>query len=609
MTNSVDQLAASDELVRMLLNSTGEGIYGIDLTGNCTFANPACARLLGYESREQLIGRNMHDLVHHSRPDGSPYPEPECRIYQALRQDEGTHVDDELLYRPDGTSFPVEYWSYPMFLEGNRVGCVVTFVDISDRLKVQRELRETGELVQLLLDSTGEGIYGIDRNGDCTFANPACVRLLGFESREELLGQNMHDLVHHTRPNGDPYPEKECRIYEALRQDEGTHVIDEKLFRPDGTGFPVEYWSYPMFRDEKRVGCVVTFVDITERLRVEEELRQTEKMAALGKLSAGLAHELNNPAAAAVRAADQLKAAIDGFRKSPIALARAGVDADQWSELIRLLEDLEGADSPSSLSPLEVSDREEEVLSWLDAHGIEDGWETSAVLVSAGATVGQLDSVANRFASDALSPALEWLENALAARDLVGTVASSSSSISELVGVVKSYSYMDRAPVQNVDIHQGIDDAIALLGHKLKLGITVVREFDRELPRIGTRGSELNQVWTNLIDNAIGALGTSGTITVRTSGDDEGLSVEIEDDGPGIPAEIRSRIFEPFFTTKQVGDGTGLGLDVVRRIVTGRCGGQIDLRSEPGQTVFRVRVPVELAADCEPEGVERRDAV
>jgi len=603
-----DQLVGSDELVRMLLNSTGEGIYGIDLTGNCTFANPACARLLGYESREELLGRNMHDLVHHSRPNGEAYPEKECRIYQALRQDEGTHVLDELLFRPDGTGFPVEYWSYPMFQDGERVGCVVTFADISDRLKVEQNLRETSDLVQLLLDSTGEGIYGIDLSGNCTFANPACARLLGYESRDELLGENMHDLVHHTRPNGEAYPEKECRIYRALGQNEGTHVVDEQLFRPDGTGFPVEYWSFPMFRDGERVGCVVTFVDITERLRVEDELRQTEKMAALGKLSAGLAHELNNPAAAAARAADQLKEAIEKLHSSPLELIRSDVGATGWETLGAIYRELGQRRETSMLSPLEASDREEEMIAWLDARGIENGWEPAAVLVAAGARTEDLDGLADQLPAEALAPAIGWLCNALTVQELIGMVGSSSGSISELVGVVKSYSHMDRAPVQEVDVHRGIEDAITLLGHKLKHGINVVRDYDRELPRIGTRGSELNQVWTNLIDNAIGALGTSGTITIRTFGEGERLAVEIEDDGPGIPAEVRARIFEPFFTTKQVGDGTGLGLDVVRRIVTGRCGGQVDVRSEPGQTVFRVIVPVELAADCAPNGGEQRGA-
>lgn len=608
MAKPADQLVGSDELVRMLLNSTGEGIYGIDLNGNCTFANPACARLLGYESREELLGRNMHDLVHHSRPNGEAYPEKECRIYQALRQDEGTHVLDELLFRPDGTGFPVEYWSYPMFQDGERVGCVVTFADISDRLKVEQNLRETSDLVQLLLDSTGEGIYGIDLSGNCTFANPACARLLGYESRDELLGENMHDLVHHTRPNGEAYPEKECRIYRALGQNEGTHVVDEQLFRPDGTGFPVEYWSFPMFRDGERVGCVVTFVDITERLRVEDELRQTEKMAALGKLSAGLAHELNNPAAAAARAADQLKEAIEKLHSSPLELIRSDVGATGWETLGAIYRELGQRRETSMLSPLEASDREEEMIAWLDARGIEDGWEPAAVLVAAGARTEDLDGLADQLPAEALAPAIGWLCNALTVQELIGMVGSSSGSISELVGVVKSYSHMDRAPVQEVDVHRGIEDAITLLGHKLKHGINVVRDYDRELPRIGTRGSELNQVWTNLIDNAIGALGTSGTITIRTFGEGERLAVEIEDDGPGIPAEVRARIFEPFFTTKQVGDGTGLGLDVVRRIVTGRCGGQVDVRSEPGQTVFRVIVPVELAADCAPNGGEQRGA-
>jgi PAS domain S-box-containing protein len=592
----------------MLLNSTGEGIYGIDLNGNCTFANPACARMLGYESRDELVGRNMHDLVHHSRPNGESYPEKECRIYEALRQDEGTHVLDELLFRPDGTGFPVEYWSYPMFQDGNRVGCVVTFADITERRKVERDLRESSELVQLLLDSTGEGVYGIDLDGNCTFANPACARLLGYESRDELLGENMHDLAHHTRPNGEAYPEKECRIYRALGQNEGTHVLDELLFRPDGTGFPVEYWSFPMFRDGERVGCVVTFVDIAERLRVEEELRQTEKMAALGKLSAGLAHELNNPAAAASRAADQLKDAIVKLHASPLELVQSDVGAAEWSVLDACYRELGQRRGISTLSPLEASDREEEMIAWLDGHGITDGWEPAAVLVATGARPEDLDGFAEQLPTQALAPAIEWLCNALTVEELIGTVSSSSSSISELVGVVKSYSHMDRAPVQEVDVHRGIEDAITLLGYKLKQGISVVREYDRDLPRIGTRGSELNQVWTNLIDNAIGALGTSGTITVRTSGEGDHLAVEIEDDGPGIPEEVRSRIFEPFFTTKQVGEGTGLGLDVVRRIVTGRCGGQIDVRSEPGHTVFRVIVPVEFAADCAPDGGERKGA-
>ena len=297
---------ASEELVRLLLASTGEGIYGIDLNGLCTFANPACVSILGFGGAEELLGQHMHNLVHHTRPDGTPYPEKECRIYQAFRGGKGTHFDDEVMFRKDGTSFPVEYWSYPMEQDGQLVGCVLTFVDITERREVEAELLESHEFVRLLLDSTGEGIYGVDLKGNCTFANPACAELLGFESVDVLLGKQMHELVHHTRPNGEPYPVEECQIYQAFIKGKGTNIDDEVMFCADGEPFPAEYWSYPVRKDGELVGCVVTFNDITDRRRIEEDLRQAEKMAALGKMSAGLTHELNNPAAAAGRAAGQL---------------------------------------------------------------------------------------------------------------------------------------------------------------------------------------------------------------------------------------------------------------------------------------------------------------
>lgn len=264
---------SSNGLAKLLLDSTGEGIYGVDLDGNCTFANPACVRLLGFDSDADLLGKHMHEMVHHTRADGRPYPMEECRIYQSFLRGAGVHVDDEVMWRHDGTNFPSEYWSYPMEHDGEIVGSVLTFVDISERKRAERKLRDSEETVRLLLDSTGEGIYGIDMNGNCTFANPACVSLLGFESANELLGRNMHELVHHTRPSGQPYPMVECRIYQAFRQGEGVHVDDEVMWRGDGSSFPAEYWSYPMSRDGQPVGSVLTFVDITERKQLEVKLR------------------------------------------------------------------------------------------------------------------------------------------------------------------------------------------------------------------------------------------------------------------------------------------------------------------------------------------------
>jgi PAS domain S-box-containing protein len=451
---------------------------------------------------------------------------------------------------------------------------------------------DSDELVRLLLASTGEGIYGIDLNGNCTFANPACVRLLGFESDADLLGHNPHRLVHHTRANGDPYPEDECRIKRALREHEGTHVDDEVLWRADGTSFPAEYWSYPVDRDGELAGCVVTFVDISERRRVEEELRQTEKMAALGKVSAGLTHELNNPAAAAGRAAGQLVEGLDELQSATLAVTRDGIGSQEWEILDAQYRELrQRSAKPHGLSPLEVSDREEELAARLDAQGVDDGWAIAPVLVGAGIRGEDLDAIAATLPASALGAAILWLCRALLVHELAGTVARSSRSISELVDVVKSYSQMDRGPVQSVDVHDGIEDTITILGHKLGRGIELVREYDRDLSPVEVRGSELNEVWMNLIDNAIGAIGEQGTITIRTYREGDHVAVDITDDGPGIPEEIQSRIFDQFFTTKDVGQGTGLGLDIVRRIITERCGGQLDFRSRPGETLFSVRIP------------------
>ena len=727
---ATSEVVDSDELAQFLLNSTGEGIYGIDLKGHCTFANPACARLLGFDSVDDIIGQHMHKLVHHTRANGEPYPVEECAVYQAFHQGKGTHIDDEVMFCANGKPFHAEYWSYPMYRDDDLIGCVVTFIDITDRYRheefqaqfaripdmnpgpvlrvdgdgtirlanvaarkvygddivgcswpnlldglevadwdgilnstepvridceqddhhyvfahcrdsesdlvfvfgaditlqkkaesdlrvysqivststdfvtlidrdyvyrvvnraylnllgksrdeivghtiaevlgaerfetsakpnvdkalagepanfqtqmltpdggrrildmrcdpfcdedgeivgvlvdgrdvteeqeAQEALRQADELIRLLLDSTAEGIYGIDLDGNCTFANPACARLLGFESVDDLLGRQMHKLIHHTRVNGKPYPVDECRIYQAFRKGEGTHVDDEVMFCADGRPFPAEYWSYPMFRDDELVGCVVTFVDITERRRVEDELRQAERMAALGKLSAGLAHELNNPAAAATRAAKQLGEGIDGLQSVTIELAQADIGPDDWKQLRESLDDIEKRSlARADLSPIEANDREEELLEWLDGHDIAESWMIAPVFVNVSIEAADLDLLADKLSATPLPLAMIWLCRAMTASDLCNIVERSSASISELVNTVKSYSHMDRAPSLQVDIHDGIEDTLAIMNHKLKSGVEVIREYDRSLPQVTAQGGELNQVWTNLFDN------------------------------------------------------------------------------------------------------------
>jgi PAS domain S-box-containing protein len=587
-------LGDSDDLIALLLNSTGEGIYGTDLDGTCIFANPACVRILGFESDADLLGTNMHELVHHTRGDGSRYHVEECNIYRAFWQHEGVHVDDEVMWCADGNSFCAEYWSYPVERDGNLIGCVVTFTDITERRQVEDDLRETESFVRLLLNSTGEGIYGTDLDGNCTFANSASASLLGFESDEELIGKPMHQLVHHTRPNGDPYPVEECQIYTSFRERRGSHVDDEVMWRKDGARFMAEYWSFPIEKDGELIGSVVTFVDITQRRTIEEELRQTEKMAALGKLSAGLAHELNNPAAAAARAASQLGEAINELQIAVSSISRSGISSEDWQSFINWELNLPAIDESSALqlSPIEVSDREDELIAWLDAHGVENGWDLASSLVNVGVRKKDLGDLSDSVSEGGLEAILNWCSKYYVARDLANVVRSSSASISSLVDSVKSYSYMDQAPIQEIDVHRGLEDTIRILNHRLTSDIKVIRDFDRELPHIEVRGSELNQVWTNLIDNSISAIEGTGTIILRTSKIGPHVVVEVQDNGAGIPEDIQSQVFDPFFTTKDVGEGTGLGLDVTRRIVTERCGGEIMLTSRPGETVFRIVLPI-----------------
>jgi signal transduction histidine kinase len=245
------------------------------------------------------------------------------------------------------------------------------------------------------------------------------------------------------------------------------------------------------------------------------------------------------------------------------------------------------------LDPLAQSDREDELATWLEDHRIDEGWEYAPTLVAAGIDRDSLGTLAEQFEGTAMVNAVEWLQTTLGLSSLAQDVERSTERIGDLVGAMKAYSYMDRAAQQEIDIHRGIDDTLTILHHKLKQGITVTRDYDRSLPKICVYGSELNQVWTNLLDNAIDAMDGEGTIFIRTARDGDDALIEIADTGPGIPQAIQERIWEPFFTTKAVGQGTGLGLDIALRIICHHHHGDIKLRSEPGDTRFTIRLPLD----------------
>ncbi|MEM8806503.1 MAG: ATP-binding protein [Cyanobacteria bacterium P01_G01_bin.38] len=323
-------------------------------------------------------------------------------------------------------------------------------------------------------------------------------------------------------------------------------------------------------------------------------LQQQEKLAALGKLSAGLAHELNNPAAAAVRAAKQLRESVQQVQQQTLSLSQQTLSAQQWQALQQVQEfGLACRNHTASLTPLEQSEREDALTEWLDERDIADGWKLAPELVTVGVDEAYLGQLEQTVGSKQLGNTLHWLEGNLTVASLVYQVEHSTERISDLVKALKSYAYMDQAPLQEIDIHQGIEDTLIILHHKLKYGITVVREYDPSLPKICAFASELNQVWTNLIDNAIDALSDTDSpqITIRTCQKSDQVLVEIMDNGPGMSEEVRSRIFEPFFTTKGVGAGTGLGLDIARRVVVKRHGGSIRVSSQSGETNFQICLP------------------
>ncbi len=325
---------------------------------------------------------------------------------------------------------------------------------------------------------------------------------------------------------------------------------------------------------------------------VEVQLRQQEKMAALGKMSAGLAHELNNPGAAAKRAASLLRENFQNLQNLTLQLNLLS------NEQLKFLTDIkyqaiEYASNAPSLDPLAQSDQEDEVTDWLEDHQVSNAWKLSPTLITAGLDTSKLDLLADNIPPDCLDNVLTWLESAIASYKLIDEIEQSTSRISDLVKAIKGYSYMDQAPLQEIDVHEGIENTLLILHHRLKQGVTVHRNYDRTVPRINAYASELNQVWTNLIDNAVDAMDGKGELTISTHKDHSCIVVEIADTGVGIPRAIQSRIFEPFLTTKGVGKGTGLGLEIAYRIVVNRHKGDIYFDSKPGDTRFRVRLPVE----------------
>jgi signal transduction histidine kinase len=432
----------------------------------------------------------------------------------------------------------------------------------------------------LLLFKTGETVF---RAGD-----PADSMIVILEGALELLigigGQLVPTFVQYAGEVTGLLPFSRMQHYTGVGRAAGSLRV---LRIPKGR-FPEMLQRIPALGQR----LVSVMADrVREATRVAE---QRQKMSALGTLAAGLAHELNNPAAAVRRDAEGLQRRLDSMADLAADLCASGLDEASLHALGALAKALRER-PPASLDAMARSRREDAIGEWLDARRVDDAWTLAGTLVDSGVTEADLDAIGERVPPAAVASAVRWIETLVDATRLAHHIHAASARISELVQSVKIYSHMDRAvDKQAVDLREGLDSTIVMLGYKLKKkSLQLEREYATDLPRVAAYPGELNQVWTNLLDNAIDAAPDGGLIRVEARRDGvSSAAVRVIDNGPGVPTEIQSRIFEPFFTTKQVGQGTGLGLDIVERIVVQQHGGGLDLESEPGRTVFTVRLPI-----------------
>jgi signal transduction histidine kinase len=326
---------------------------------------------------------------------------------------------------------------------------------------------------------------------------------------------------------------------------------------------------------------------------IEATARQRESLVALGTLAAGLAHEINNPAAATARAVDALEDACQALLASLSGLAGHQISAQQFTELDVLRRELTA--QTVTADALALADLEETLASWLTRHGVVREWSIAPPLAAGGADLAWCERAARVLAGPALEPGLEWVASTLSVATLLSEIKEASRRISALVAAVKSYSQMDRASMQRIVVTDGLESTLVMLRHKLPPGVMVVRDYSTDVPPVEAHAGELNQVWTNLIDNALDAMDGAGTLRLATRAEQDEVVIEVGDTGPGMPPQVAARAFEAFYTTKDIGKGTGLGLDIAQRIIVERHGGTIAIESRPGETVLRVRIPARPA--------------
>ena len=462
---------------------------------------------------------------------------------------------------------------------------------------VDPRLVESEQRYQAVIENASDMIQSVRPDGTFEFVNRSWRTTMGYTD-DDLAKMTIWDIIH---PDSLAHCQGEfVKVIGGQQLD----IFSGTFVAKDGRAVPIEGSVTFRLLGDVVVATHGFFRDITERLRTkeleertallerEERARYLEKMAALGKLSAGLAHELNNPTAAVQRANSGLREALQRRDSAMRTLADSGCTASTWLAMDALVGRVSAVRrNEDEQDPVALSAAEATIESWLEDQDVPRAWELAPALAVAGINQDDLATIGKLAPAGALPAAVAWINETLVIGESSEIIAQSSQRITDLVRAIKGYSHMDRATEHDADIHDGLENTLIILAHRLQ-NVEIRRQYDRSLPPIRVFGNTLNQVWTNLIDNAIDAMNDTGRIAIRTMAAAERLVVEIEDNGAGIPADALTCIFEPFFTSKPQGKGTGLGLDTAWRIVTDEHGGTIAATSEPGRTVFRVELPI-----------------
>ena len=560
--------------------------------------NPAWETILGF-SRETLKSRPFVEFVH---PDDRRSTLAET---EKLKQGLTTVAFENRFLCKDGE---YKWLLWNVTASPDKEAFYAVGRDITRNKQDEEALRESENRYHDLIESSYDLLQSITPDGHFQYVNQAWHDTLGY-TKEDLPNLTLFDII--------PSDYKDhCNLMIAgIMSGKSFKNIEISFVTKDGRTIPVEGNATGRFINDQFVATHAFFQDITERKRAEKlaaeyrekleeevkertsELVQSEKLATLGRLSAGVAHEINNPVAATQRGAGQLQDIFFELQSIQLEINRLGLSDRQLETLLKLGRFAKTrAEQPDHINPLERSDREYEVENWLEERGIDHAWELAPTLVSLGYDPGQLAQISETFPGELFPTVTHWIDCTYTIHRLLAEISQGSSRISEIVKALKSYTYMDQAPIQMVNVHEGLDNTLIILQNKLKAGVAVHRNYAGDLPRIQAHGSELNQVWTNIIDNAIAAMKGQGELSLRTYSEDQWVVVEIEDNGPGIPEAAIAKLFDPFFTTKPPGEGTGLGLYISHNIISQNHKGKIVITSRPGGTCFKIKLPMTLEA-------------